>query len=176
MKISHREFGAERKTIADHELLSDRARLQKIPFALTGAQAGPFPVSTEAMWCVEELGNYRVKNVPFFIDGLSFDDLIAISREGAEGAWRIQGVVEPSGNSTIWIYAGDSTEGEKLVDRLIAMGCGAEAGVIPDLYAINVPASHSISDVYAVIDVGVEERLIEVDYPSIRHVDGRRLE
>jgi hypothetical protein len=136
---------------------------------LTGAQADPFPVASEAIWCFEENGNYRVRNIPFFIDGVSFDDVVEVEPEATDGKWRIKGVVIPSGNSTIWLYAKESASGARLVDRLVSMGCGVEGGVILDLFAINVPAGNDIAKVIAVLNDAIEEGLADVDYPSIRH-------
>jgi hypothetical protein len=155
--------------IVAHDWPAGRSRPQKLSFVLTDAQAGPFPVSSEAIWCLEENGNYRVRNIPFFIDGVSFDDVIEVEPEATDGKWRIRRVVLASGNSTIWMYAKESVRGLQLVDRLVATGCGVEGGVIPDLFAINVPAGNEIAEVIAVLDDAIEEGLIDVDYPSIRH-------
>lgn len=140
----------------------------KLSFLLTEEQAGPFPVSIESLWCDVDGAYYRVKNVPFFIDGLSFDDVISVS-ELPDGVVQVKEIVEPSFNSTIWIYLLDNTHGEPVVEALQLLGCGVEGGVIDGYFSVNVPAALDFHDVYAAIKSGEENGSISVDYPSIRH-------
>ncbi len=140
----------------------------KLTFLLSDKQAGPFPVSTESLWCDCEKGNYRVKNIPFFIDNLSFDDLISVT-EVSEGLFEIQTIVEFSRNSTIWIYLKDEINGKAIIDELLNIGCGVESGVIEGYFSINVPATININNVCSIIKDGKENQYILSDYPSIRH-------
>jgi hypothetical protein len=140
----------------------------KLSFVLTEDQAGPFPVSTETLWCRPEGGNYRVKNVPFFIDEISLDDLIAVRALG-DGYFEIDSVIAPSQNSTIWLFFKNGAEENTLIDKLLSMGCGIEGGVIDGYYAINVPNFVDIDLVYLAIDEAENDGAITADYPSIRH-------
>jgi hypothetical protein len=47
--------------------------MEKVLFALEVEDGWP-PVGTEGVWCERVEGNYKLKNVPFFIPGLSVDD------------------------------------------------------------------------------------------------------
>lgn len=140
----------------------------KLSFVLTKEQAGPFPVSTETLWCRHEAGNYRVKNVPFFIDEISFDDLISV-RALDDGNFEIESVIAPSQNTTIWLYFKNGADENALLDELLSDGCGIEGGVIDGYYAINVPKSVAIDRVYSLISDAESDGMIMADYPSIRH-------
>lgn len=74
----------------------------KLSFLLTAEQAGPFPVSSETLWCQPIGMNYRVRNIPFFIDKVSLDDTISVFQL-PNGFFEINAVIVPSANSTIWL-------------------------------------------------------------------------
>lgn len=138
----------------------------KITFELTDEQKGPFPVSTETLWCTVEGEYYRVKNIPFFIDNLSFDDLISIGRVGNE-LFEIRSIVSESGNSTIWIYF--KKKDKRIIKHIVELGCGVESGVLDDYYAINIPSEIEYSLVFDYLEECERKGTILVDYPSIRH-------
>ena len=140
----------------------------KLTFALSEEEIGPYPVSSEALWCTPENGNFRLKNIPFFLEGVSFDDIVSVVREG-EHLHRISKVVNPSSNSTLWISIQDSKNGLPLLDALTALGCGVEGGVLEDYYAINVPGAVRLQNVLDLIDPALRKEWLLVDYPSIRH-------
>ncbi len=75
----------------------------KIKFKLTDDQMANYPVTTESIWCDVEGDYYRVKNIPQFLDDLSYDDLISIKNE-SENEFSVEKIIEPSKNSTIWIF------------------------------------------------------------------------
>lgn len=142
----------------------------KLTFSLTKEQAGPYPISTESIWCDVEGDYFRVKNIPFFINRLSFDDLIAVEKT-KKGGWRIAKIIEESRNSTIWLYFTSWPEGGGVLDQIKLLGCLAEGGIFQGYYAVNVPANVDIGDVYSVIDIAEEQSLLLANYPSLRHKD-----
>ena len=140
----------------------------KLTFRLSEEQAGPFPVSTESLWCSHETEGFRIRNVPFFLDDVSFDDVIAVQKLD-DGSYVIKEVLVPSGNSTIWLYLKDPVNSRHIVDQIIALGCAAESGVIKDYYAINVPQDVPYKSVYELIHTEESRGRVLVDYPSTRH-------
>jgi Domain of unknown function (DUF4265) len=146
----------------------DSNSLVKLSFKLTVDQIGPFPVTVESLWCVVEGDYFRIKNIPFFVDELSFDDLISVSKVSA-GIYQIAAIISPSGNSTIWLLVRDVLHGKQCLESLSALGCGVEGGVLSDYYAVNVPESVAIDMVLPIIDNATKSNWISVDYPSIRH-------
>lgn len=126
----------------------------KLKFRLTDEQAGPFPVASESLWCDQEGSLYRVKNIPFFIDNISFDDLVSISKD-ANGICEVVEVVSKSANSTVWIYLRESSLGTVLIDELVSGGCGVESGAIDNYYALNIPADLDFSKIYGRIEAEV---------------------
>lgn len=139
-----------------------------LTFQLTEEQAGPFPVSTESLWCLPVGENFRVRNIPFFIDDISFDDVISVTPV-SDGVFSVANVVAASKNSTIWVCCRAEEYEAPFTNKLLALGCGVEGGVLKGYYAVNVPADVGIKAVCSVIDEAESAGKIYVDYPSIRH-------
>ncbi len=142
----------------------------KLTFKLTEEQSGPFPVSTESLWFVEENSGYRLKNIPFFIDELSFDDVISV-KQLDKNLYCIEKILQPSLNSTIWVYLKDVDSGKEIIDKIVGMACGIESGVIDDYYAVNVPGEVEYSSVYNLLVEEESNGVLMADYPSTRHFD-----
>jgi hypothetical protein len=153
--------------MSDREIIPTTHNFIKLSFKLTDEQMGPFPVSVESLWCESEGIYYRVKNAPFFIDGISFDDLIAVSKID-DHLYRIDSVEAPSKNSTIWVYSKDEVQGGRLLESLNKLGCGIEGGVFPDYYAVNVPGTTDLDFILKILNDAESSGWIACDYPSIR--------
>lgn len=153
--------------IADKNGTHEHASDVKLTFRLSEDQIGPFPIAVESLWCAVEGKFFRVKNIPFFIDGVSFDDLIEVSGK-ANDCYEIAKVVGPSNNCTIWILTKDVERGAALLEELGVLGCGIEGGVFPDYFAVNVPMTTDLDKVLSVIQDCEQSGWVAVDYPSIR--------
>jgi hypothetical protein len=139
----------------------------KLSIKLTHEQIGSFPVSVESIWFDKEGTCYRVKNIPQFIDNLSFNDLVSI-RPLKEGLFEIENIVEPSLNSTIWALAKSGHDIQLFLNALKSLGCGIEGGALDGYYSINIPEYINIEDVYSLVDQAEELAQLVADYPSIR--------
>jgi Domain of unknown function (DUF4265) len=142
----------------------------KLSFLLSEDQSGPFPISTESLWCDVEGKYYRLKSIPFFVDGISFDDLIEVSK-AIDGNFKIEQVIEPSKNSTVWLYFKDEQNGQKMLDSLLALGCGVEGGVFDGYFSVNVPHTIDFNKVQGLVHEGQQLGYVSPDYPSIRHIN-----
>jgi hypothetical protein len=107
---------------------------------------------------------YEVKNVPFFIKGLSLGDIISAEIDD-DGYAEKCSIVKESTNSTIWIITGD----ENISDILSKLGCTIEGGAIKDMYSINVPKSVEMKSVDSILAPYVKQGTAQVAYPSYRH-------
>lgn len=142
----------------------------KLTFRLSEDEQGPYPVSTESLWCQPQDGGcYRIENIPFFLEGLSYGDLVTIREvEDEPNVYLINEIIEQSGYSTIWVLVKERAGGMAVIDALATQGCTREGGVFPDLYAISVPPTVDLQDVVNQLDAAAHAGLIEADYPSVR--------
>lgn len=110
--------------------------MRKLGFPLVVSDNWP-PYDVEHMWVEESETLFQVKNFPFFLKGVAYDDLLRVQydQDGYVTDWDI---VVPSGNSTIWVIENQPTD---IVDQLVAIGCGAEREESHDLISVNVPQS-----------------------------------
>jgi len=135
---------------------------------LTDEQIGPYPIATETLWFDIEEGKFRLRNVPCFVDQVSFDDVVSLEAIG-DHEWRIDAILQQSGNSTIWLLVEDTQQGEPVIRAIKKLGCAVETGIFDGYYAINVPEEVEMKRFLDLIQTGLEENWIAVDYPSVRH-------
>jgi len=142
------------------------SQLQKLSFLLTEDQRGPYPIDGESIWC-DPVGKYfRIKNIPFFIDGIAYDDVIEV--EPVQDRFIVKRVVSPSGNSTVWIFLESEPAATRFVAELKRLGCGVEGGVLHNYLAFNIPSSVDGEHVLGLIVQAVDKGWIDADYPCIR--------
>jgi hypothetical protein len=119
--------------------------------------------ASESVWTQPQGdGIYRIKNVPFYAKGISFDDLV--KAEEQEDVLMFKGVVRPSGHSTYRIFAsGGRTAPEvmALVETLKAMHCNIETAT-DNLVGVDVLPEADIYKVYATLEEA--ERAGKIDF------------
>lgn len=148
-------------------LLVSGKREVKLTIKLTQEQSEGYPVSTETLNFIKELGHYRLVNIPFFVDNLSMEDVISVRAIDSD-LFEIDEIVNKSKNSTIWVTLNDSELGNRVLSKVHNLGCGYEGGVLKGYYTINVPYSVDIDDVFDLLDEAEEQNILLMDYPSIR--------
>jgi hypothetical protein len=98
----------------------------------------------ETVWAetTDVSGEFRLDNSPFFAYRVSADDVVEAT-EIADGVYRFNRVIRPSGNRTVRIaFEGeepaDEDAAQPMLDGLVALGCDFE-GAFGRLLAVNVP-------------------------------------
>lgn len=141
----------------------------KLSLRLTSSEQGEYPVATESLWCDKEGPLFRVRNIPFFKEALSYGDLIEVQPVAGEtDQFDIVRVVEQSGHSTIWVLARIEEAASRVMEQLVKSGCGREGGVFKNLFALNVPPTVEMQVVVDVLAKAEAGGILAVDYPSIR--------
>jgi len=109
--------------------------MRKLGFHLAVEDEWP-PYEVEHIWTEQVGGLFRIKNYPFFLKGVSYDDLISaqVGPDDYVDQWVL---VAPSTNSLVWIIDENETD---IGERLIAAGCDVERDDHYGLISANVPA------------------------------------
>jgi hypothetical protein len=141
--------------------------LVNVKILLTEEQRGSFPVGVESLWFKPIGANYQLKNAPFFIDGLSYDDIVSL-RLVDEDTYQVGEILEHSLNSTVWVYLKESSAGLRVIERLTSFHCDLETGVIDDYYAVNVPGGSDYIAITELLDSAEDLGHILVSYASVR--------
>lgn len=113
--------------------------MEKVAFALDTDDGWP-PVATEYVWCEKAGAIYQLKNAPFFIKGLAFDDKFSAEPDPVNGCVFEFSVLESSGHSLVWIIEQDNLKLEQYEDELLSLALNVESFPRFNLYAVDVPA------------------------------------
>ena len=140
---------------------------RKIHFKLEKDEDGYPPDEWESVWAIEEeTGRYKVDSIPFFIKGLSTDDVISAST--VDGELHFKEIVRPSGNSILRVVVYDASV-EQLRHDLQQLNCETELCNIPGFFSVEVPASVDIRPVLDFLLKGENEGRWEYEEASVRH-------
>lgn len=151
----------------------------KVHFKLTQSEEGYPPYDSEAIWC-EKLDerSFRVDNIPFFVTGVSFSDIISVHEE-PKGYLNYDQLLQENGHSTIRVMfrsvAKDrrpvEVRARELGDRICQLGCGVSLSPPPPphLLAIDVPPTMAIDPVRNLLTQGVEKGLWYYEEGTLAH-------
>src|SRR5437588_2193889 len=110
----------------------------KIAFPLERDADGYPPESVETLWGVPVGGDkYRIDNIPFFVKGISAEDVIIAKRK--DGELQFVSLNKPGGHSTVRILCWNERDVNPLRESLQAIGCSSELSNIRGLVAVDVP-------------------------------------
>lgn len=126
------------------------------------------PVGAESLWFDETAQGLVLKTIPFFIDGIAYDDVLAIDVIG-DVHGTIRSVISPSGNSTVWIYLREGVDDQSVLSKLTEKGLGCEGGALNGYFAINLPATCRLSDLTSCLQEELEGGMAELAYGVMRH-------
>jgi len=151
--------------------------LLKVHFKLNQNEDGYPPFSSEAIWC-EKLDEhrFRVDNIPFFVTGVSFSDIVSVHEE-PEGYLNFDELVEEGGHSTIRVMFLDNPDDRRpfevrareLAGQLDALGCGISVSPPPLLLAIDIPPAGAIGTVQTLLTKGEDKGLWSYEEGTLAH-------
>lgn len=140
---------------------------EKLAFALDADKEWP-PVAIERVWCEKTGSIYQLKNVPFFISGLAFDDKFSAEPDSVNGFVSEFTLLESSGHSVVWIIEQGDLKLEQYEDELLSLGLSIEGFPRFSLHAIDVPASVDNEAVNTLMD-RLESLGFALAFPVWRH-------
>jgi hypothetical protein len=110
----------------------------KFPLVRNGDDYPPYDV--ESIWAVPaESGLYKLDNIPFFVRGLSAEDVV--SAVETDGELYYDRLVSGGGHGTVRVLVENRQETQLIRDKLRALGCSSELTNVPGLVAVDVPPS-----------------------------------
>jgi hypothetical protein len=145
----------------------------KVEFELSPDDGG---LRTERLWA-ERVGDgqFRVRNSPFFVFGVSAEDVVtAIQLE--EDVYRFQRVVEKGGHSTYRIFIRQGTiEDEAFNERWTAIqGLGATyENANNQFVSVDVPPDCDVSKVYDLLKEGEKDGVWTFEEANYEPAAGR---
>ncbi len=144
-----------------------QTQLIKLIFDLEVKDDWP-PVAAESLWLEPARSGYRVKSFPFFLRGISYDDVVKVVRLD-EVHGRITSIQERSGNSTVWVYFREGVNEADILGGFENSKIGYSGGTIPGYYAVNVPSDVPLACFNEIVAGSEEAGEVKVVYGSLRH-------
>ncbi|GAA4314839.1 DUF4265 domain-containing protein [Nibribacter koreensis] len=96
----------------------------------------------ESLWASienEEEGEYRLKNIPFFVTSYASEDVVLAEVEN--GRLVVKGLIKESGNSTLQIMCLKKEMAQSIQKKLEGFGCAWEGSHLPGYFSVDVPAN-----------------------------------
>jgi hypothetical protein len=130
------------------------AEFRKVEFRLKPGDDDPWTGAAESMWALPEGGDlYRLKNSPWCVCGVSYDDLVYAPI--VDGRPTVERIVEHGGHFTL--HARVDTAAAPLINAsLNELGCGVETDAQKagrtKLIAIDVPSESALPPVREYLD------------------------
>ena len=110
----------------------------------------------ESLWATEELGNYKIDNIPFFAKNIAFGDVIKAELDTEENALYFEGLITKSGNSVIRIIPFNKAEIDLIGKELVDLGCDWESLKNYNLMSIHIPSHVPYEIIKAYLEDGQE--------------------
>jgi hypothetical protein len=149
----------------------------KIRFDLLQDGSGYPPVGVEYLWAVPlENGRYRIDNIPFFVLGVSCEDIVN-AQEDQTGMLRFVSLASEGGHSTVRLILFDITEGDaplsdrtqQLREKLRHLGCPSEQSHIPGLFSVDIPPSVNFIEIRTLLQQGASDDLWDYEEATVAH-------
>ena len=139
-------------------------------------------VESESVWAeMVENNIYRIRNTPFYVKGISFEDLVTVKEMG--GILFFNSVFKHSGHSTYRVMMPiPSEENKGLKEKFIeywkpleSVGCSYESTKIGriDFYAIDVPPEANIYHVYDLLMLGENDHIWDFEEGHCGHLNNQ---
>ena len=154
-----------------------RGNLRKVHFKVVPNEDGYPPFNSEAMWCIRiDRKRFRVDNIPYFVKGVSYGDVISVS-EDKDGYLSFVEVTEDGGHSTFRVILDDECADQppaevrirELARTLEELGCATAISPPPEILAIDIPPSVSVTKVQEMLLDGETRDLWSYEEGTIAH-------
>jgi hypothetical protein len=155
-------------TAASRSMTMEDEKYRKIAFELEQDENGYPPDRWETLWAYEtESGIYCVDNIPFYVKGISSEDLVSAESDGEQLIFK--NLVRPSSNSVVRLYVSDAADVQAARDSFKALGCESELSNLPKLVAVEIPGNVKFEPVGNLLAEGAEIGRWEYQEGVLRH-------
>ena len=126
-------------------------------------------MESESLWA-EPLapGEFRVKNSPFFVFGISAGDVVSAELAGDHLEFR--SIIAPGGHSTYRVYLASSllitdADVQEFWQPISALGATYE-NANGSFFAVDIPPGSNIEEIYRLLEAGEEAAIWEFEEAS----------
>ncbi|GGF10468.1 DUF4265 domain-containing protein [Flavobacterium limi] len=124
-------------------------------------------LAVESVWAIKEKNGYKIKNIPFFVPNIAYDDVISV--EDDNGELFFDDIIKESGNSTIQVIIYDEINFEEVTKKIESFGCGWEGSHLKGYISVNVPMKISYAPFKTFLDSQVENKKLDYKESCLAH-------
>ncbi len=140
----------------------------KILFKLEVDEHGYPPDDYESLWAKVMADNsYQIDNIPFFVQGLSEGDLVAV--EKSEGEFVFSKIIDKSKITTVRIICFDESNIQAIREKLSDFGCDTEFMEDYGLIAVSVPSDVDYEPISKYLSECENDGSLEYEESALRH-------
>jgi hypothetical protein len=99
----------------------------------------------ESLWAKNIDGNYKIDNVPFFINNIANGDIVSIEKDGDE--LYFEDLIKTSGNSTIQLVILGDLSKKEVGLQFEKLNCNWEGSHLPKYLSIDIPRNVEYKEV-----------------------------
>ena len=137
----------------------------KVAFELEKNENGTKEVET--LWAVPTDGGYRIDNIPFYVRGVAWGDIVSAMRDDG-GQLNYVNLVTPSGHSTVRLWFAHASDVQAVRGALRALGCDSELD-LERLVAVDIPPEIRYSEITAFLEEKEKLGVLEYEEGCIGH-------
>lgn len=139
----------------------------KMTFMLDKDDDGYPPDDSETLWVQEvDDGNYRIDNIPFYVRGISPDDVVSGKFEN--GILFFSSIIDRSSISVIRVIFFEKNQSARVLSEIVDCGCRWEGSHLQSLYSIEVPNSHAYGCIEKILKHESDNEVLDYEEASLR--------
>lgn len=122
------------------------------------------PFTEETLWVSADGAHYRIENIPFYSDDVSYQDVISASATPQTDVLRFRSVLQKSGHRKVRLILIDESameEANAAVKALEHLGLSWESG--GEVVVVDVPPEMHMSSVAAVLKPFWENEHLQIE-------------
>ena len=116
-------------------------------------------IANETIWVQVEGNNFKVDSIPFFAPNLAMNDIISVEYD--EGTMYFDGLIYPSGHSTIQIIFFQLDAVNKVLKILEGIGCTWEGLKNNPYFTIDIPTTVNYEVVRDFLNRKLAEKILD---------------
>lgn len=124
-------------------------------------------LAVESVWVLKEENGYRVKNIPFFIPNIAYDDIIIVEEE--DGELFFDDIVMEFGNSTLQVIIYNENDIEEIIKKIENFDCGWEGSHLKGYISVNVPKGINYLPIKDFLDKELESEKLDYKEACMVH-------
>ena len=116
-------------------------------------------IITEALWATKIGDYFKIDNIPFYVPNIAYNDIISATEK--DGEFYFDKLIKASGHSVIQLVFFEGDQIEKVVGRLIKLGCEWEQLESFPIITLDIPPEVNYPPIKIYLDKCQEKGILD---------------